>query len=110
MDQQRLQGVLVAVTSSAYGSFKDRQTGEVVPGGETLWAWVSESFEATPVAVKFSAMERPTWDSLREVGQGVHVALVVELRAKGQTIERRFVGMVPVQGDPAENSKVKAKV
>jgi hypothetical protein len=108
MDQQRIEGVLVAVTSSAYGSFKDQQTGEMVPGGETLWAWVSVGFDQRPVEVKLPAAERITWDSLREVGQGVVVAMIVELRAKNRSIERRFLTMTAV-AEPVEPVSMNGK-
>lgn len=97
MDIQRLEGTVVACTATAYGSFKDRETGEVIAGGETLRVWLSTSFEADPVAVRLRAGERNTWESMRQAGPGVVVALSVELKVNYmKQIERYMVSVEQV--------------
>lgn len=112
MDTQRIDGLLVAVCESSYDSFKDRQTGEVVPGGTSTWCHVSVAFTEPPVKVRIQEEDRATWEGLRSAGQGVQVSLMVELRAKGvgngAYLERRLRSVLPGQQAAASNGRAPA--
>lgn len=99
MDTQRIDGILVSVCETTYDSFKDRDTGEVVPAGRSMWVYVSIAFSEPPVKIRVQDEDRPTWEGLGGAGQGVRVSMMVELRAKGAGryayLERRLRSVLP---------------
>lgn len=104
MDQQRIDGFLVACTSTAYSGFTDDKTGEKRPGGQTLRAFVSVAFDQSPLEVKFTGADAGVWESLRAAGQGARFAAMVQLNAKGggaqkPWIERKFLALLPVAAE-----------
>lgn len=100
MDQQRVEGTVVACERRGYSSFeKTRPDGskECVAGGFTMWVWLVEDFGASPTPVKIGNADRSAFEAFEAEGKGCVVALLVELHAKNRgVIERRFVVQVPV--------------
>lgn len=109
-DQMKVQGTLVACEERAYGSFTDRQTGEVRPGGFTRWAYLVGEFDQAPVVVKVGAQESEAWLRLNEAGYGADVLCTVALRAVGQgagaQIQRQLLVLdeVTAVADPFEEA------
>jgi hypothetical protein len=92
-DVLSVQGTLVACEERAYGSFTDRQTGEVRPGGATWWAHVVPEFDQAPVAVKVRGTDAQAWSSLIEAGWGALVKVTCDLRAQGDRITRSLLAV-----------------
>ncbi len=51
-DRQTIEGALLAATETPYGSFTDRDTGEVKPPGSTYHVWLGVDFHSDPQQVK----------------------------------------------------------
>jgi hypothetical protein len=90
VDTVTIVGTLVACEERPYGSFTDRQTGEVRPGGSTYWAHVVPEFDGAVIPVKV-AQGDVAWPELQAMGFGSTVRIVAQLAARQNKIERRLI-------------------
>jgi hypothetical protein len=90
VDTVTIIGTLVACEERPYGSFTDRQTGEVRPGGSTYWAHVVPDFDGAVIPLKVRQGD-PCWPELVAMGFGAQVRVVAELAARQNKIERRLL-------------------
>lgn len=90
-------GSLVGWERRPYGSFTDRQTGEIRPGGETLWLYVSAPDGNGPV-LEVKVREQADFERGVALGFGEPVRLTYRLSAQNNAIQRQLIEIV---SDPA---------
>ena len=95
MDTVTIEGTLVACEERPYGSFTDRQTGEVRPGGSTCWAHIVPEFDGGVISVKVGQGD-PGWVELTGAGFGAYVRVVAVLGARQNKIERRLLSVASI--------------
>lgn len=87
-------GLLVGAEERPYGSFTDRQTGEVRPGGVTFWVYVSApTGDGPPVRIKCRNVEE--YREATEPGFLAEVEIVAELTARKDQLVRLYRGIKP---------------
>lgn len=85
-----LRGSLVGWERRPYGSFTSRDTGEQMPGGETLWLYVSAlNGEGSVVEVK--VRQADAYEAAVALGFGAPVVCAYQLGAQNGQIRRTLI-------------------
>ena len=87
-----VEGVALAYVEREYGSFLNRQTGEMVPGGVTRTLWLGKGFGEEPLQVRVPEAQA---ENVQGLQRGVELLCHCELYANNNRLSYRLVSVEP---------------
>lgn len=97
-----LRGSLVGWERRPYSAFTDRDTGEMRPGGETLWLYVSAPNGEGPVLeVKVPGRNFADFDAAVALGFGCSIVCTYQLDAQNSRIRRTLLQLASDEREAA---------